>query len=195
MKNSKEVEMLGGSIDDALGEAFDKVAKIMGLSYPGGVQIENMAKNGNEDDFLLPKPLINTDNFNFSFSGLKTHINLLCKRNTVDEVFIKNLSASFQKTITEIILEKIRKGIKKLEDDKIFIRSISIVGGVANNEYIKKKIQSFFSKNDIEIYYPLKEMMSDNAAMIAWACIKNYNEKKNDIFFKPSAKMKINRNL
>ncbi len=195
MKSSKEVKILGTSVDDALGEAFDKTAKLIGLNYPGGIEIEKLAKEGNENFFILPKPLVNEENFNFSFSGIKTHINLLVKKNKLDDYFVRNLSASFQKTIVDIISSKLITGLDILNQKKIQIKSISVVGGVANNKYIRKKLENLFDQKKIKLYYPIKEMMGDNAAMIAWACLKNYKEEKNDIFFKPSARMKINENL
>ena len=195
MKNSKEVKLLGESVDDAVGEAFDKTAKLLGLGYPGGKEIENKAKKGNEKFFDLPKPLIKEKNFNFSFSGIKTHVNLLTKKNDINDTFINNLSASFQKTISEIITSKIKTGLIILREKNIKTNSISVVGGVSNNKYIRMKIKDFVAKENIELYYPLKEMMSDNAAMISWACIKNYTDKKDDIFFKPKPRMNINEKL
>ena len=102
MKSENEIELLGQSVDDAIGEAFDKTAKLIGLSYPGGAEIEREAVRGNENRFVLPKPLVKEKNFNFSFSGIKTHINLLTKKNKIDKKFIQDLSASFQKNITEL---------------------------------------------------------------------------------------------
>ena len=96
-------------------------------------------------------------------------------------IFLKNLSASFQKTIAEIIITKLKKHWI-IKQKKINIQSISVVGGVANNDYIKKKLEILFDQIKIELYYPVKEMMSDNAAMIAWACLKKYKYKENDIF-------------
>ena len=194
MKDERNIELLGQSIDDAIGEAFDKTAKLIGLSYPGGAEIEREAVIGNENRFILPKPLVKEKNFNFSFSGIKTHINLLTKKNKIDKKFIRDLSASFQNNVTYILLEKLQKGLDRLNKDRENIKSISVVGGVSNNKYIKKRIENFFKNNDIEIYYPLKEMMSDNAAMIAWACIKDYNKNKFDLLFKPEPRMTIKRN-
>ena len=195
MQSSNEIKLLGGSVDDAIGEVFDKTARLVGLGYPGGLEIEKRAKTGDENFFVLPMPLTKEKNFNFSFSGIKTHINLLTKKNKVDDIFIDNLSASFQKTISEIIITKIKTALMILKERDIVINSISVVGGVSNNRYIKRKLKDFIDKGNIELYYPLKEMMSDNAAMIAWACIKNYNKEKNDIYFKPQPRMKINEKL
>ena len=195
MINDMEIKLLGESVDDAIGEAFDKTAKLIGLGYPGGSEIERIAKQGNEDAVSLPKPLVNQNNFNFSFSGIKTHINLLIKKNKFNDNYVYDLCASFQKTMAEIISLKTIKGLKILNNENINIKSISVVGGVINNEYIRKKLANLCTENNIKIYYPTKEMMSDNAAMIAWACIKNYRKEKNDIFFKPQAKLSINEKL
>ncbi len=191
MKSENEIELLGQSVDDAIGEAFDKTAKLIGLSYPGGSEIEQQALKGNEDKFVLPKPLVKEKNFNFSFSGIKTNINLLTKRNKINKNFVEDLSASFQKNITEILIEKLERGLKRLSSENKNIRSISVVGGVSNNKYIRSKIENFFVKKNIEIYYPIKEMMGDNAAMIAWACMKFYKKDRNDLFFKPMPRLGV----
>ncbi len=191
MKSESEIELLGESVDDAIGEAFDKTAKLIGLSYPGGSEIEQKALKGNENKFILPKPLVKEKNFNFSFSGIKTNINLLTKKNKINKKFVEDLSASFQKNITEILIEKLERGLKRLSSENKNIRSISVVGGVSNNKYIRSKIENFFVEKNIEVYYPIKEMMGDNAAMIAWACMKFYKKDRNDLFFKPMPRLKI----
>ena len=195
MKTNKEIKLLGGSVDDSMGEAFDKTAKLLGLNYPGGAEIEKFAKLGDENSFKLPKPMINKKNFDLSFSGIKTHISLLVKKNKIDKLFINNISASFQKTMFEIIKSKLLDGIEILEKDEIKINAVSIVGGVANNTYIRKNFEKLFDKKKIKIYYPIKEMMSDNSAMIAWACFKNYRVEKNDLFFKPEPRIMVNEKL
>ncbi len=191
MKDEDNVELLGQSVDDAIGEAFDKTAKLIGLSYPGGAEIEREALDGDENCFVLPKPLVNEKNFNFSFSGIKTHINILTKKNKIDKKFIKNLSASFQKNIADLLIKKLEKGLERLKLDGKIVKSISVVGGVSNNKYIKNKMENFFVNRNIEIYYPLKEMMIDNAAMIAWACMKFHDKKRNDLFFKPKPRLSV----
>ena len=191
MENSKNNKLLGETVDDALGEAFDKTAKLLGLPYPGGKEIENKAMNGDENFFKLPKPLMRDNNFNFSFSGIKTQVNLLTKKNEVNNKFICDLSASFQKTISVILIGKIKSALEIMKTKNIKIKSLSVVGGVSNNNYIRKKLKNFAEYEKLKIYYPIKEMMGDNAAMIGWACINNINERKSDINFKANPRMKI----
>jgi len=191
MKDERNIELLGQSIDDAIGEAFDKTAKLIGLSYPGGAEIEREAARGDENKFILPKPLAKEKNFNFSFSGIKTHINILTKKNKIDKKFIQDLSASFQKNISDLLIEKLERGLERLKLYKVNVKSLSVVGGVSNNKYIKKKLENFFINKNIEIYYPVKEMMIDNAAMIAWACMKFYKKDRNDLFFKPMPRLRV----
>ena len=195
LENNLSIKLLGETLDDALGEAFDKVAKLLGLGYPGGKEIEEKARHGNENFFVLPKPLIEDKNFNFSFSGIKTHINILTKKNDLNKNFIRNISASFQKTMADIITKKIEIGLEILYKKNVYIKSISVVGGVANNTYIRKRLENLFDQKKINLYYPIKEMMGDNAAMIAWACLINYKDKKKDIFFKPDPRLTINKKL
>ena len=102
-----------------------------------------------------------------------------------------DLSASFQKSISEILIEKLERGLKRLSSENNNIRSISVVGGVSNNKYIRSKIENFFIEKNIEIYYPIKEMMGDNAAMIAWACMKFYKKDRDNLFFKPMPRLVV----
>ena len=191
LESKKKITLLGETVDDALGETFDKVGKLLDLKYPGGPEIEKMAINGNEMAYELPTPLLNENNLNFSFSGLKTAVSQIVKKNDLSNVFIANLSASFQFCVSKIILEKTKKAIKKLEDESKKINSLSVVGGVSNNKYIAKKIIDFFKDKNIEILFPVKDMMSDNAAMIAWNCINKNLKSSKDIYFKASPRLSI----
>ena len=191
LNNLDEITLIGETIDDAIGEAFDKVAKILGLNYPGGAELEKRAQKGDEDKFILPQALINENNLNFSFSGLKTAINIIAKKNNINEEFINDMSASFQKCISTILENKLEKAIKFLStsDKKIF--EISIVGGVANNKYIRTKLIKVCKRNNINLVLPITEMMSDNAAMIAWACINKFGNTNENIYFKPNPRLGI----
>jgi len=190
LENYEKINLIGETIDDAIGEAFDKVAKILGLSYPGGPEIEKKAFEGNENFFRLPQPLINEDNYNFSFSGLKTSVNLIAKKNIIDESFIKNMSASFQKCIGDILFIKLNKVISKLYKKNTRDLSVSVVGGVANNDYLKKCFKNIEEKENIQFKYPPKYMMNDNAAMIAWATILKHRN-NHDLNFKPNPRLNI----
>ena len=190
LENLKTINLIGETVDDAVGEAFDKVAKILGLPYPGGYEIEQKALNGNENSFILPEPLIKQDNLNFSFSGLKTSVNLISKKNNIDEDFVKNISASFQKTVSNILIKKIDRAVKNIERDKNKNFTISVVGGVANNNYLKKCFRKFESENNLKFLFPPQYMMNDNASMVAWTAILKYS-KINDINFKPDPRLSI----
>ena len=190
LKNYNDIKLIGETIDDAIGEAFDKVAKILNLSYPGGPEIEKKALEGNEDFFELPQPLINEDNFNFSFSGLKTSINLIAKKNIINEIFIKDMSASFQKCVGAILTYKLNKVIKKIYESETKDLSVSVVGGVANNDYLKKCFKNIEEKENVEFFYPPKHMMNDNAAMIAWATILKHRN-NHDLNFKPNPRLAV----
>ena len=145
---------------------------------------------GNENSFNLPQPLINEDNFNFSFSGLKTSVNLIAKKNIIDQIFIKNMSASFQKCVGSVLTFKLNKVIKKFYRNNTKNLSVSVVGGVANNEYLKKCFKNIEKRETIKFAYPPKYMMNDNAAMIAWATILKYKN-SHDLNFKPNPRLTI----
>ena len=190
LENYDNIKLIGETIDDAIGEAFDKVAKILGLSYPGGPEIEKKALEGNENFFKLPQPLINEDNFNFSFSGLKTSVNLIAKKNIINEIFIRNMSASFQKCVGSILTFKLKKVIKSVYKKNSKNLSVSVVGGVANNDYLKKCFDNIEKKEAIKFIYPPKYMMNDNAAMVAWLTILKYKNYHN-VNFKPNPRLAI----
>ena len=190
LKNYNNIKLIGETIDDAVGEAFDKVAKILGLSYPGGPEIEKKALKGDENSFRLPQPLISEDNYNFSFSGLKTSVNLIAKKNIINQTFIRDMSASFQKCVSAILSFKLNKVINKYYKNNSKNLSVSIVGGVANNDYLKKCFKNIEKREGIKFIYPPKYMMNDNAAMIAWATFLKYKNSHN-INFKPNPRLNI----
>ena len=194
VKNIDNYQLLGETLDDAVGEAFDKVAKLLGLPYPGGSILEKKALNGNINTFNLPHPLEKKKNLNFSFSGLKTAVNLIVKKQKfIDEKFINNMSASFQNKVSEILVSKLKIALDYLKEKKINISCISLVGGVASNQYIYKNIKKNAERQKHIIKMPLNSMLSDNAAMIAWVCAKKSSQEFSpDILFKPSPRWKVN---
>jgi len=158
---------IGETIDDAVGEAFDKVAKMLGLEYATGAEVEKMAKGGDENSFKLPIPLKNRSGCDFSFSGLKTAVRRIiedCKEKGILEQNISNICASFQKTVATILTERIERAMK-IYEHKYGNRRLVIAGGVAANQYIKEKFSAF----DYELFVPPLKLCTDNGAMIAWA--------------------------
>ena len=185
-------ELLGETLDDAIGEAFDKVAKILGMSYPGGPEIEKIAEKGDELAFKLPHPLIKNKDLNFSFSGIKTAVNLIVKKHPNNDNFKSNIAASFQNTISEILKNKMDLSMQLLKNENKLISQIAIVGGVAANKYLYKKMIQNAKKYKCEIILPTKDMLSDNAAMIGWACIQKYKDSKySNIKFKENPRLAI----
>ena len=165
---------LGTTIDDALGEAFDKTAKLLGIEFPGGPMIEEWAKKGDGNYFKLPKPILKKGGCNLSFAGLKTAVLRTTKK-------IKNkkekyhLAASFQKTINEILYEKTKIAMEEyLKDKKNITNTFVIAGGVASNLSIRKNLIKLAEKKNFIPVFPPLNLCSDNAAMIAWAGIERY---------------------
>ena len=170
VKNYTEFEVLGKTRDDAIGEAFDKVARVVGLGYPGGPKVDKLAKEGDANAIELPKT--HFDNLDFSFSGIKTAvINLHHKKPDINKA---DLCASFQKTVTETLLENAEKALKQTR-----LKTIALAGGVSANSYIRKEFLNL-EKNGIKVYMPDLKLCTDNAAMIASAGYYNFIEGKRD---------------
>ena len=165
---------LGTTIDDALGEAFDKTAKLLGIEFPGGPQIEILAKKGNPERFNLPKPILNKGGCNLSFAGLKTAV-LKISKNIKNEQDKFDLAASFQKTILDILLKKTTIAFKEYEKvnlrkNKIFV----VAGGVAANEKIRQMLIKLCDENGYKPVFPPISLCGDNAAMIAMVGLEKF---------------------
>ena len=138
-KKYNKFEIIGETLDDALGEAFDKTSRLLGYGYPGGPIIEKLALKGtNTNFFKLPKPLLKSDNFNFSFSGLKTSIRRITEK-PLNKTLQYNLANEFQECITEILIAKCEKAIN-LFKKKMNLQSFILAGGVASNKFIRKNL-------------------------------------------------------
>lgn len=162
-----DMEIMGQTIDDAAGEAFDKCAKVMGLPYPGGPHIDRLAAQGNPDAFRFAKPHI--PGLDYSFSGLKTSFLYTLRDYTkTDPDFVKNhladLAASLQKTIIEILMDKLAKAVKQTG-----IRTVAIGGGVSANSGVRDAVAAFCAENGITAFIPKRAFTTDNAAMVAIA--------------------------
>ena len=165
---------LGTTIDDALGEAFDKTAKLLGIEFPGGPMIEEWAKKGDGNYFKLPKPILKKGGCNLSFAGLKTAV-LRTAKKMKNEKEKYHLAASFQKTINEILYEKTKIAMEEyLKDKKNITNTFVIAGGVASNLSIRKNLIKLAEKKNFISVFPPLNLCSDNAAMIAWAGIERY---------------------
>ena len=157
-------EILGQSKDDAVGEAFDKVAKLLDLPYPGGPQIEKLALKGNPAAFNFPRPMINSDNLDLSFSGLKTAVLYKLKdfKNPSEDIKA-DIAASFQQAVIDVLLNKIKKTVESSKR-----KTVIIAGGVAANKSLRIAIKDLENIMDIKVYYPSLKYCGDNAAMIAF---------------------------
>ena len=170
VKDYTKFEVLGKTRDDAIGEAFDKVARVVGLDYPGGPKVDKLAKSG-ELNIKLPKTHFE-DSLDFSFSGIKTAV--ININHNIHDINKADLCASFEKTVTEVLIENIQKAIKQTR-----MKSLAIAGGVSANSYIRKEILKLQNEN-LKIYMPDLKLCTDNAAMIASAGYYNFIEGKRD---------------
>lgn len=165
---------LGGTLDDAVGESFDKVAKMLGLDYPGGPIIEKLSLTGNPNKYDLPKPMKGREGCDFSFSGLKTAVRLIIEKTELTPENIADICASFQRTIAEILLDRLNNAIEITKKSHPKIKQLIIAGGVAANQYLLKEIQISLEKHNLETISPPIKLCTDNAAMIAWAGIERF---------------------
>jgi N6-L-threonylcarbamoyladenine synthase len=204
-KDIGKYEKIGETIDDALGECFDKVAIMLGLQYPGGPAVEKLAKLGNESKYDFPLPLVKTKNkYDFSFSGLKTAVRRKIENITKEEynyhnssqklsqTNINDICASFQNTIVKILQNRIEHSLNFLEQKDINIDNIIISGGVAANQYIYQNLKKFLSQKGIVVFAPPINLCTDNGAMVAWAGIEKFKKQEfSNLNFKPKAKWPI----
>tara|TARA_B110000483_G_scaffold23151_1_gene26881 strand:+ start:9055 stop:10053 length:999 start_codon:yes stop_codon:yes gene_type:complete len=173
-------KVIGQSRDDAVGEAFDKTAKLLELGYPGGPQIERIALSGNPKAFDLPRPMTKEKHLDFSFSGLKTAVLYLTKKqDNISEGFKADLAASFQEAVAETLLIKCKRALEQTG-----LNQLVIGGGVASNQYIRKRLEE--GLEGIKIFFPPIERCTDNGAMVAVAGHYRINQiHSEDIIIRP----------
>ena len=183
VKDVNNYEQLGTTIDDALGEAFDKTAKMLNLGYPGGPAVEKFSKLGKKNFFKLPEPIINKAGCNLSFAGLKTAVLRESKKINGNEKLKYNLAASFQGTVNKILYKKTKIAIQefqnKTKEKKV---QLIVAGGVAANKSIRENLATLSKEMDCKTIYPNLRLCGDNAAMIAWAGIKRFKKNLTDNF-------------
>ena len=157
-------EIIGQSEDDAVGEAFDKIAKLLDLPYPGGPHLEKLALEGKSDTFDFPRPMINSDDLNMSLSGLKTSVLYTVQKITnMTEEIKSDIAASFQLAISDVLVAKIKKSIETTGRKEVII-----AGGVAANKFLRSEFKKLEESHNIKVYYPDLKYCGDNAAMIAF---------------------------
>ncbi|NDB81955.1 MAG: tRNA (adenosine(37)-N6)-threonylcarbamoyltransferase complex transferase subunit TsaD [Alphaproteobacteria bacterium] len=167
-------ELLSQTRDDAAGEAFDKVAKMLGLHYPGGPIIETLAKEGDSNRFLLPMPMCGKGELDLSFAGLKTAVRVIINgTSSISDQFIRDMCASFQHTILKILSYKMVQAIE-LYQKKAQNKKIIISGGVAANQYLISNLQNLARQKGYELIAPPPQLCTDNAAMVAWTGVEKY---------------------
>ncbi len=161
-----EFEKLGGTRDDAAGEAYDKVARLLGLSYPGGPKVDEHAANGHPNAFAFPRAFLEDDHFDFSFSGLKSAVNneLTKRRNRGEEIVIDDVCASFQASVVEVLTAKTARAVRTTG-----LQNVVVAGGVAANKGLRKAMRELALKENFTVHFPDIRLCTDNGAMIASA--------------------------
>lgn len=177
VKDYGEFEILGRTRDDAAGEAFDKVARAIGLGYPGGPKIDKLSFEGNEDAISFPRAKVNDAPYDFSFSGVKSAVlNYINKAKMMGEGIVKaDLAASFQKAVVNVLVDNTLRAAKDYN-----ISKIAMAGGVASNEHLRQAMKDACQKQGRKLYYPSPVFCTDNAAMIGTAAYYEYLRGRRD---------------
>ena len=166
LQSHSKIKLLGGTRDDAAGEAFDKIGRMLGLAYPAGPSIEKLAKEGNQKRFIFPRPLLHDLGYDFSFSGLKSAVFREVQKVTLDDQTVKDICFATQDSIVDVLTTKTISAAKIYRS-----KSILLGGGVAANNKLKETIESEIEKQNmnVKLYVPSKVLCTDNGAMIAAA--------------------------
>ena len=194
-KDVNNYKQIGTTIDDALGEAFDKTAKMLNLGYPGGPAVEKFAKQGDKDYYKLPEPIINKAGCNLSFAGLKTAVLIQSNKIKDDKKLKYNLAASFQETIIKILNKKTKVAFSEFKrfskkENNVFV----VAGGVAANKSIRKSLEELSKKNNFKPIFSDLKFCGDNAAMIGWAGIQRFKRKLvNDLNVEPKSRWPLDK--
>jgi N6-L-threonylcarbamoyladenine synthase len=186
MENLYEWKKIGETRDDAVGEAYDKVARLLSLQYPGGPEIERLAKIGNPKAIDFPRPMIYHKNYDFSFSGLKTSVryHLVTHPGIEKDPKVKaDIAASFQEAAFDVLSKKTGKAI-----DEFGAKALFVSGGVSINKALRKRFEKDFG-DEVEVYFPRRELCNDNAVMIAAAAYIKFLQGKK---YKPGAQANLN---
>jgi len=174
-----DYKIIGDTLDDAAGEAFDKTAQLLGLGYPGGAALSALAEKG-EAFFNLPRPLLNSHGYDFSFSGLKTAVlTLIKKQEFLTETIKENIAFEFQEAITDVLVKKSLLALENLNLDQLVVS-----GGVGANKQLRQKLIQQSKDKNFKVFFPALEFCTDNGAMIALAgALRHHLSAKNDYKF------------
>lgn len=165
MRAIGDYEVLGSTRDDASGEAFDKVAKLLGLGYPGGPEISKWAERGNPEGIELPRPMLQEKNFDFSFSGLKTAVlRKVQEQGAISEAFVADMSASFQEAVVETLVTKMMRAAQEVKP-----KTVTLVGGVSANTRLREVLAQACEQEEVTCVIPERKYSTDNAVMIGVA--------------------------
>jgi N6-L-threonylcarbamoyladenine synthase len=177
VKKIGEYRILGESVDDAAGEAFDKTAKLMGLDYPGGPLLSKLAETGTKGRFVFPRPMTNRPGLDFSFSGLKTFAANTVRANDDDDQTRADIAYAFQEAVVDTLAIKCKRALKETG-----FKRLVIAGGVSANKSLRKELENTMKKLGGEVFYPRTEFCTDNGAMIAYAGMQRLkNGEKTDL--------------
>lgn len=179
VKDFNDMKVIGKTMDDACGEAYDKVARSLGMPYPGGPCVEECAKSGNEKAIDFPRVMLEKDSYDFSFSGLKTAVlnYLNSKKQKNEEISKEDVCASFQRAVFDVLISKTKRLMQEKNLDKLVV-----AGGVSANNTLKKEIEKMAKENNYKTYFPKKILCTDNAAMIASSGYFEYLDGTRDDF-------------
>ncbi len=170
INNHFEYEVIGNTLDDACGEVFDKVARFLNLGFPGGPIIDKLSKEGDPKKYKFARPMLDQDNFNFSFSGLKTEITRFYEKNKDNsQMKISDVAASFQQAVVDTLIGKTIKAVKKYN-----LNQVSVVGGVSANSKLREDFKIYESKFGFKVFFPELAYTTDNAAMIGAVAYYKY---------------------
>ena len=175
--NVGKYELIGQTLDDSAGEAFDKIAKMLGLGYPGGPVVDKRAQIGDAKRFHFPRPLCDKPGCDFSFSGIKTAARMLLDKipeSEIDEKFINDFCASFQSAVVDCLTNRLTNSLKDKRVKNANPRTLVVAGGVAKNSAVRAELENLANKSGMLFAAPPMSLCTDNGAMIAWAGIENY---------------------
>ena len=174
VKGVGDYDRLGATLDDAIGEAFDKTAKLLGLAYPGGPAVEQAARTGDQERFALPRPMMGRPNADFSLSGLKTAIRFAAEQAApLSGQDVADLCASFQAAIVDVVEDRMRMGLKRFRERLgLSPQAVVIAGGVAANLAIRSALARFCAEAGLPMVAPPQKLCTDNGAMIAWVGVE-----------------------